>query len=79
MDPFVAIVVFVITWCLSFYCVLPIGVHGQFEDDGNFIEGTEECAPKDPMLKKKALCATICAVVLTLIAHFLVVPWLAAS
>jgi predicted secreted protein len=79
MDPVGAIVVFVITWWLSFFCVLPIGVQGQFEDDGNVIEGTEEGAPKDPMLKKKALWATIGAVVLTLIAHFLVVPWLAAS
>lgn len=79
MDPVGAIVVFVITWWLSFFCVLPIGVQGQFEDDGNIIEGTEEGAPKDPMLKKKALWATIGAVVLTLIAHFLVVPWLAAS
>lgn len=79
MDPVGAIVVFVITWWLSFFCVLPIGVQGQFEDGGEVIEGTEEGAPKEPMLKKKAIWATIGAVVLTLIAHFLVVPWLAAG
>lgn len=79
MDPVGGIVVFVITWWLSFFCVLPIGVQGQFEDGGEVIEGTEEGAPKEPMLKKKAIWATIGAVVLTLIAHFLVVPWLAAS
>ena len=79
MDPVGAIVVFVISWWLSFFCVLPIGVQGQFEDDGEVIEGTEEGAPKEPMLKKKAIWATIGAVVLTAIAHFFVVPWLAAS
>ena len=76
MDPVGAIVVFVISWWLSFFCVLPIGVRGQYED-GHVAEGTEEAAPSDPMLKKKVIWATIGAGVLTLIAHFLVVPWLA--
>ena len=79
MDLVGAIVVFVIAWWLSFFVVLPIGVQGQFEDGGEVIEGTEEGAPKEPMLKKKAIWATIGAVVLTAIAHFIVVPWLAAG
>ena len=79
MDPVGALVVFVITWWLSFFCVLPIGVQGQFEDDGEVVEGTEEGAPKEPMLKKKAIWATIGAVILTVLAHFIVVPWLAAG
>ena len=79
MDPVGGLVVFVISWWLSFFCVLPIGVQGQYEDGGEVTEGTEAGAPKEPMLKKKALWATIGAVVLTLIAHFFVVPWLAAG
>ena len=79
MDPVGFVVVFVITWWLSFFCMLPIGVQSQYEQDGNVIEGTEEGAPKEPMLKKKALWATGGAVILTLIAHFIVVPWLAAQ
>lgn len=79
MDPVGAIVVFVISWWLSFFCVLPIGVQGQFENDGQVVDGTDEGAPKEPMLKKKAIWATFGAVVLTVIAHFIVVPWLAAS
>ncbi len=79
MDPVGAIVVFVITWWLSFFCVLPIGVESQYEGDGDVVDGTEEAAPKEPMLKKKAIWATIGAVILTLLAHFIVVPWLAAS
>lgn len=76
MDPVGAIVVFIISWWLSFFCVLPIGVRGQYED-GDIPEGTEEGAPAEPMLKKKILWASGGAVVLTAIAHFFVVPWLA--
>ncbi len=78
MDPVGAIVVFIISWWLSFFCVLPIGVRGQWED-GDVAEGTEEAAPRDPMLRKKAIWATIGAVVLTVLAHFIIVPWLAAG
>lgn len=79
MDAVGFIVVFIITWWLSFFCVLPIGVQGQFEDDGDIVDGTEAGAPKQPMLKKKVLWASIGAVGLTLLAHFLVVPWLAGQ
>lgn len=79
MDAVGFIVVFIITWWLSFFCVLPIGVQGQFEDEGEVVEGTEAGAPKKPMIKKKVLWASIGAVVLTLIAHFFVVPWLASQ
>ncbi|MEO1189298.1 MAG: DUF1467 family protein [Pseudomonadota bacterium] len=79
MDPVGFVVVFIITWWLSFFCVLPIGVQSQYEQDGNVIDGTEEGAPKEPMLKKKALWATVGAVILTMIAHFIVVPWLASQ
>ncbi len=79
MDPVGFIVVFIITWWLSFFCVLPIGVEGQFEQDGDVVEGSEEGAPKQPMIKKKAFWATGGALILTLMAHFIVVPWLAAQ
>ena len=79
MDLVGGIVVFVICWWLSFFCVLPIGVQGQFEDEGTVIEGSEEGAPNEPMLKKYVRWDSIGAVFLTLIAHFFVVPWLAAS
>ncbi|MCI4645559.1 MAG: DUF1467 family protein [Hyphomonadaceae bacterium] len=59
-----AIVFFVILWWLCFFTVLPIGVRGQFED-GSTVDGTEEAAPVDPMIGKKALWATYGAVALT--------------
>lgn len=71
------IVIFLISWWLCFFAVLPIGVRGQFED-GDIVEGTEEGAPAEHMLPKKALWATIGAVICTLIAGLVVVPWLQA-
>lgn len=71
------IVVFVMVWWVCFFAVLPIGVRGQFED-GEPTPGTEEGAPSQPMLLKKAVWATIGAVILTAIAA-LVVPLLLAN
>ena len=71
------LVVFTIAWWVCFFTVLPIGVKGQWED-GSTIEGTEEAAPKDHMLGKKALWATMGAVVITAIAA-VVVPRLLAQ
>ena len=71
------LVVFTIAWWICFFTVLPIGVQGQWED-GSTVEGTEEAAPKDHMLGKKALWATMSAVVITAIAA-VVVPRLLAQ
>ena len=59
-----AIIIFVIIWWLCFFAVLPIGVRGQYEDETT-VEGTEEGAPVNPMLKKKALWASIGALAIT--------------
>lgn len=72
-----AVIVFVLAWWLCFFAVLPIGVQGQWEDSST-VPGTEEGAPKQPMLKKKALWATGGAVILTGIA-VLVIPRLLAQ
>ena len=71
------LVVFTIAWWVCFFVVLPIGVQSQWED-GSTVEGTEEAAPKEPMLLKKALWATIAAVVITAIAA-MIVPRLLAQ
>ena len=71
------VVVFVLSWWICFFAVLPIGVRGQFED-GEPTPGTEEGAPVNPMLLKKALWASIGGVILTAIAA-VVVPLLLAD
>jgi predicted secreted protein len=68
-------VIFAISWWICLFAVLPIGIRGQFED-GDIIEGTEEGAPAEHMLPKKALWASIGAVICTAIAGLVVIPWL---
>ena len=72
-----ATIVFVLGWWISFFAVLPIGVRGQWEDNST-APGTEEAAPKNPMLMKKAIWATIGAVVITVVAA-VTVPLLLAE
>lgn len=72
-----ALVVFTITWWVSFFVVLPIGIQSQWEDDTT-VPGTEEAAPKNPMMLKKVIWATIGGTVLTGIAA-IVVPRLLAQ
>ena len=72
-----AIIVFVLAWWISFFAVLPIGVKGQWEDDST-VPGTEEAAPKNPMLLKKAIWASIAAVIVTVLAA-LIIPLLLAQ
>ena len=72
-------VIFVISWWLCFFVVLPIGVRSQYEDDGSVIEGSEEGAPNEPMIKKKAIWATIGGAGLTVLVMLVIVPLLSAS
>ena len=69
------IVVFLISWWICLFAVLPIGVRGQFEE-GEVDDGTEEGAPVSHMMPKKALWATIGALACTAIAGLIVVPLL---
>ncbi|MEQ8559513.1 MAG: DUF1467 family protein [Henriciella sp.] len=69
------IVIFLISWWICLFVVLPIGVRGQFEE-GDVEEGTEEGAPARHMMPKKALWATIGAVICTIIAGVIVIPLL---
>ena len=77
MSWFSAGVVYTIAFWVCFFIVLPIGVQGQWED-GSTVEGTEEGAPKEPMLKKKTIWAGLAAAVITAIAA-VVVPRLLAN
>ncbi len=52
------VVVFLITWWLIIFMMLPIGVQSQ-EEGGDIVEGSEPGAPQSPMLAKKAWWTTI--------------------
>ena len=61
------VIIFAIAWWLVFIPILGIGTQSQ-EDSGEVIQGTDAGAPVDHMLPKKALWATIGAVILTILA-----------
>ncbi len=70
------LIVFSISWWLVFLPALSIGVEAQNESGDAFVEGTEAGAPVAPMLLKKALWATIGAVIITILAA-IIIPMLA--
>ena len=61
-----ALIVFFVSWWLVFLPSLSIGVQNHAESGEEVVEGTEAGAPVVPMLKKKALWATIGAAIITL-------------
>ena len=69
------VVIFLSSWWMCLFVVLPIGVRGQFED-GDIVEGTEEGAPAAHMMPKKMLWATIGAAICTALAGLVVIPLL---
>ncbi|WP_370237226.1 MULTISPECIES: DUF1467 family protein [Henriciella] len=71
------VVIFIISWWMCLFAVLPIGVRGQFED-GEVVEGTEEGAPTHHMMPKKLVWATIGAAICTVVAGLIIIPLLQA-
>lgn len=71
-----AFVVFVMTWWMVFFAVLPFGVRGQAEMN-QVAPGTEPGAPLNPDLKRKAILTTYISIPLTVaIEIFIVLGWL---
>ncbi len=59
-----SIVIFTMIWWVVFFCTLPFGVRGQWEEGGG-PEGTEPGAPVMHGLKRKIVTTTAISVVLT--------------
>ena len=60
------LVVYLITWWIVIFVVLPIRITGQHET-GEIVEGSEPGAPVDPRLKEKAILTTVITSVLWLV------------
>ena len=52
------LVVYLITWWIVIFAVLPIRITGQHEA-GEMVEGTDPGAPVNPRLKEKAVLTTV--------------------
>ncbi|MCJ9428743.1 DUF1467 family protein [Kordiimonas marina] len=68
------ILVYALSWWMTFFCMLPIGVKSQLESEDGVIEGTDPGAPVNPNFKKKLLATTIVAALFTILYH-----WIATS
>ena len=68
MNPFSAIVVFILIWWMVFFCLLPLGIKNEPVAKGGAMPG----APIDPGLKKKVIMATVITAVLWVGAYFLI-------
>ncbi|WP_421791518.1 DUF1467 family protein [Hyphobacterium sp.] len=66
MNVFSGMVVFLITWWITLFTVLPIGIQGQAES-GEMVQGTESGAPVSINLKQKAWTTTIVASIIWLV------------
>lgn len=64
------ILVYVVIWWLVFFAALPVGVKHQTGPDENTIKGTDQGAPSNPNLKKKAIYTSVIALVLTIAYYF---------
>lgn len=65
MNPPAVIVIFVIVWWCVFFTMLPIGVKGRWESEGDGVEGADPGAPENPNLKKKAIWTTLASILIT--------------
>lgn len=61
-----AIVVFAVTWFMTFFVVLPLRFVSQ-DDDGAVVPGTPRSAPAHDVVGRKARITTVVALVLTAI------------
>ena len=57
------IVIFVIIWWLVLFIVLPFGI----QKDDNVKDGNDPGAPKNPMLKKKIILASVISFILSIL------------
>lgn len=67
MNPVGVIIIFLLSWWMIFFAVLPLGVRGRWESEDDGVKGAEPGAPAAPDLKKKALITTGLAAIATLI------------
>ncbi|HNR76737.1 MAG TPA: DUF1467 family protein [Parvularculaceae bacterium] len=65
MNPAGVFVIYVMVWWCIFFAMLPLGVTGRWESDGDDVDGADPGAPTNPNLKKKALWTSLSALPVT--------------
>lgn len=65
------VIIFAVSWWLVFIPVLGVGTRSQNES-GDIVQGTDAGAPTNHMLPKKALWASIGALIITVLAAIII-------
>lgn len=64
MQPFSAVVIYLLFWTLTLFAVLPFGVRTAAEAGEEPVSGQADSAPARPMLRTKAAWTTLISAVL---------------
>lgn len=72
MGPVEIVIIFVLVWWCVFFAVLPMGVKGRWESQGDGVAGADPGAPAEPNLKRKAILATGVAAALTAVVAIII-------
>jgi predicted secreted protein len=72
MGPVEVVITFILVWWCVFFAVLPMGVKGRWEADGDGVAGAEPGAPADPQLMRKAIITTGVAAALTAVVALII-------
>ncbi len=65
-----AILVYVMSWWMIWFMILPIGIRTQ-EEEGEVVPGTPKSAPVNPRILKKMLATSIVAALVTGVIYYL--------
>lgn len=71
MSIFTLLLIFIVSWWMVFFMMLPRGVVSQHEVDEERVAGTDPGAPVTPNLWKKAQHAAIFAAIITTAYYFI--------
>ena len=67
MNPIGVVIVFLLSWWMIFFAVLPLGVRGRWESDDDGVVGADPGAPVAPDLRRKALITAGIAAIATIV------------
>jgi predicted secreted protein len=72
LSPTIAAAIFLVTWWIVLFAVLPWGIRTQ-EEDESVVPGSAPSAPIRPLLLRKALVTTAISVAIFVLIYWLIV------
>ena len=67
-----SLIVYISSWWIVFFSILPIGIKSQNKEFNPDLQGNDPGAPKNPKIAKKFLITTLITSILFLVIYYLV-------